>query len=252
MSSDVSRKRVETVVGKVVGYVRVSTEDQGEFGSSPEAQESRVRSYCEAAHLDLAYVVNVDESAKNLDRPGLKTVLASLDAGAAQGVVVAKIDRLTRDVGDLEALLRKYFGPGAGCRLYSVAEVVDTATAKGRFLLRLHVALAQLERETTVERTQEVLDYKRAKGDRTGSVPYGFDLDPTGPTNKAGRPVRLIENPVEQAMIVRIRLWHDAGHSSRAIARSLNLDAIPTKTGLATWSHSAVVKILARPERPST
>ncbi len=236
-------------IENVVGYVRVSTEDQGEFGSSPDAQASRIRAYCEAAKLDLVDLVNVDESAKSLDRPGLKAVLARLDAGEVQGVVVAKVDRLTRDVGDLEELLRHYFGPGAGKRLYSVAEVVDTSSAKGRFLLRLHVALAQLERETTVERTQEVLDFKRAKGDRTGGVPYGWDLDPTGPVNKRGRPVRLIPNPEEQEVIAVILAWKAGGMGLRTIAEQLNFASVSTKQGRGIWSHSAVAKILARAER---
>ncbi len=234
---------------KVVGYVRVSTEDQGEFGSSPEAQESRIRAYCEATNLDLIDLVSVDESAKSLDRPGLKAVLAYLDRLDASGVVVAKIDRLTRDLGDWQDLLRRYFSMKAGMRLYSVSDAVDTASAKGRFLLNLHVALAQLERETTVERTQEVLDFKRAKGDRTGGIPFGFDLDEDGPRNKRGRPIRLVENPSEQTSVRWIQLWKFEGKSLRAIAERLNTLGVPTKTGRGVWTHSAVSKILARAER---
>lgn len=85
---------------KVVGYVRVSTEEQATQGVSLQAQEAKLRQYCDLYGHDLAEVViDAGQSAKTLNRPGLAKVLASLEAGEVEGVVILKLDRLTRTIG---------------------------------------------------------------------------------------------------------------------------------------------------------
>lgn len=230
-----------------VGYARVSTEEQASEGVSLEAQEARVRAYCRAHGLEVADLVVADESAKNLDRQGLRAALAALDS--ADVLVVARLDRLTRSVADWCELLRSPFGPDpqSARQLHTAADGrLDTVTATGRLLLNIRVAISQWERETIVERTREALDHKRARGDRTGGVPYGWDLDPDSPLNKAGRPTGLVPNDAEQAVVARIRELASAGMKPRAIAAELTAAGVPTKRGLGPWAHSAVAKILGR------
>lgn len=102
---------------KVIGYVRVSTEEQATQGVSLAAQEAKLRQYRELFGHDLVEVVNDGgQSAKTLNRPGLQSALAALKNGQADGLLVLKLDRLTRSVRDLGELLESYFTKSAlGC-----------------------------------------------------------------------------------------------------------------------------------------
>ncbi|MCP4807614.1 MAG: recombinase family protein, partial [Proteobacteria bacterium] len=83
----------------VVAYLRVSTDSQAEHGVSLATQRSRVAAYADLYGLELVDVIeDGGASAKNLDRPGLTEALAQLSAGDAKGLLVAKLDRLTRSV----------------------------------------------------------------------------------------------------------------------------------------------------------
>jgi site-specific DNA recombinase len=232
---------------RVLGYIRVSTDEQASDGVSLGAQEAKIRTYCGLYDLDLVdLVADPGVSAKTLDRPGLARALARLDRGEAEGIVVAKLDRLSRSVGDWDHLIARYFGERAGRKLFSVADAIDTRTAAGRLVLNVLMSVAQWERETNAERTRDALAHKRARGERTGSVPYGADLDSRGPTNARGRPTRLVPNLQEQAIIARIRVLRAEGLSPRKIAARLNDAGVPTKEGKGPWIHTAVVKILRR------
>ena len=92
---------------RVIGYVRVSTNEQAENGVSLAAQEQKIRSYCKGNGWQCVRVVRDDGySAKDLKRPGLQHILAEFPARKRRfdGIVVAKLDRLTRSVRDLVRL----------------------------------------------------------------------------------------------------------------------------------------------------
>ena len=231
----------------MIGYVRVSREEQAE-GDSPAVQEDRLRRYAALYNLELvAVLTDPGESGKSLDRPGLKAALQALDAGRGRGLLVAKLDRLTRSVRDLGEVLETHFGERGGCRLISVNEQIDTRTANGRMMLNILTSVAQWERETIVERTREALAFKRRQGQRTGGVPYGFDLDPRGPRNKKGRAVGLRARAEEQGGLDALVGLAAAGLSLRAIAARLDAGGYPTKRG-GRWKPSTVERILKRPE----
>lgn len=231
---------------RVVGYARVSTEDQASEGVSLDAQSDKIRAYAALYGLDLVELVAGGESAKSLDRPAFCRALALLDSGAADGLVVAKLDRLSRSVVDLGWLVAHYFGESGRRQLFAVAESIDTRTAAGRLVLNVLMSVAQWEREAIVERTRDALRHKRQQGERTGGVPYGFDLDPSSPLNRAGRPTRLVENPAESAIVARILALAAEGRSPRAIAAELVRLGVPTKQARGPWRHSAVARILDR------
>ena len=85
----------------VVAYLPVSTDGQADAGVSLEAQRAKVNAYAQLYDLDLVeIVVDGGISAKTLDRPGLQRALDLLEAGKASGLLVAKLDRLTRSVRD--------------------------------------------------------------------------------------------------------------------------------------------------------
>ena len=90
-------------------------------------------------------------SAKSLHRPGLARLLALVKAGAVQVVVVSKLDRLTRSVGDLDKLMKLFERKGVA--LVSLQESLDATTATGRLMMNLLASVSQWEREVIGERT---------------------------------------------------------------------------------------------------
>ncbi len=210
---------------KVVGYARVSTKEQA-GGYSPDGQVAKLRMYCELHGLDLVAVhQDLGRSGKNLDRPGLREALDDLDSGRAGGLVVAKLDRLTRSVRDLDRLLEGWFTGGVGADLHSVGDSIDTTTAVGRLVLNVVVSVAQWERETIAERVQDGHDMARREGTFAGEAPYGWDVG--GVKGEKARP--LVPVPEEQAVIARILRERREGRSLRKIASGLSADLIPTK-----------------------
>ncbi len=223
---------------RVVGYVRVSTEEQASEGVSLAAQSEKLRAYAGLYDLDLAWIeTDAGASAKSLDRPGLRRALGCLEIGEAQGIVVAKLDRLTRSVRDLAELLDGYFGERAGFQLFSVADSIDTRTAAGRLVLNVLMSVAQWERETIVERTRDAMRHKRGKGERLGTIPYGFQLGPDGKT--------LAPNAGEQNALGVIDRLKREGKSLREIAATLDRFAFPSRGG-GKWSTSTLAGILKR------
>lgn len=223
----------------VIGYIRVSTEEQSKEGVSVDSQIAKIKSYCLLYDLNLVdVVVDAGFSAKSLKRPGLTTVLAALKAKKADGVVVTKLDRLSRAVKDWNTLIDGYFGEKAGKQLCSVGDQIDTRTAGGRLVLNMLMSVAQWEREVIAERTSESLQFKKSKGERVGAVPFGHDLADDG--------VNLVANAQEQAVITEIHRLKSEGHSLRQVAEELTRQGIATKEGNTSWGHQAVARILAR------
>ncbi len=224
---------------RVVGYVRVSTDEQATSGVSLDAQIEKVRAYAGLYDLELIEVVSdPGVSAKTLDRPGLTRALAMLEDGTVDGIVVVKLDRLTRSVADLATLLDGYFGESAGKLLFSVGDSIDTRTAAGRLVLNVLMSVSQWEREVIVERTRSAMAYKRSRSERvSGQIPYGFTLDVDGK--------RLNPNQTEAAVLADVRAMHAAGRPLRAIADELTRRGIPTRSGK-PWSHATVQTIVKR------
>lgn len=219
----------------VVGYLRVSTEEQEASGLGLADQEMKVRNYCSLYGLELVGLYIDAASGKDLRRPGLEAALGDLEAGRAGGLIVAKLDRLTRSVRDLGTLIGQYFGK---FDLVVVAEQVDTRTAGGRLVLNLLVSVAQWERETIGERTRDALRVKRRQGKKTGGgVPFGFDLASDGET--------LVENEADQAVIRKANRLRKAGHGFYTVARRLNEQGHRTKRG-GLFNQSIISKILFR------
>lgn len=136
---------VEGLRMKVIGYIRVSTDEQAQGGVSLEAQRAKLEQYAELYDLDLVdIVVDAGVSAKNLHREGLK------------------------------AALKKYFGTKYA--LLSVAEKVDTSSAAGRMILNIMATVSQWEREVIGERTSAALQHKIAQGQHVGSPALGFRM----------------------------------------------------------------------------
>lgn len=222
---------------KVIGYVRVSTEEQATTGVSLDAQRARLKMYAELHELELVAVIeDAGVSAKTLNRPGLQAALAALDAGEAEGLLVVKLDRLTRSVRGLADLLEQYFGTRFA--LHSVAERVDTSSAAGRMILNIMTTVAQFEREAISERTSHALQYKMAQGEHIGAPPMGYALVDG----------KLEEIPEELETVKRIRELRAQGLVLRDIAAQLEAESRRTKRGGTRWHSQTVNRILQRIE----
>jgi DNA invertase Pin-like site-specific DNA recombinase len=218
---------------KVIGYIRVSTEQQADEGVSLEAQEAQIRAYCATYGHELIGIEADAASASSLDRDGLTIALARLTLRQADALVVCKMDRLSRSVGDLPGLLDRYFAPGKHT-LISVTEHVDTSSAAGRMLLNMLTVVSQWEREVISERTRAALRHKKAKGERVGTIPYGYSLAADG--------IRLEPHPGEQRIVALIGELRASGMSLRAIVDELNRHSEPAARG-ARWHLTTVARI---------
>src|SRR5580700_4917639 len=197
---------------KAIAYIRVSTDRQAEQGVSLEAQEAKIRAMATVQSAELVdVIVDGGESAKSLNRPGLQRLLALINAGKAQAVIVAKLDRLTRSVKDLCELLELF--EKRKVALISVAESLDTGSAAGRLVITIMGAVSQWEREAIGERTRDALRHKRGNGERVGNIEFGYRLSPD---------LRHVEpDPTEQAALAEIRGLRREGHTLRGIAMTL-------------------------------
>ena len=219
---------------KAVAYTRVSTDKQADFGVSLEAQNEKVRAMAVVHGAELVEVItDAGESAKSLSRPGMNRLLALVDSGAVNVVIVAKLDRLTRSVKDLAILLDRLTKRGVS--LISVAESLDTGSAAGRLVLNIMVSVSQWEREAIGERTKDAMRHKKATGQCVGNIPFGQRLAADG--------VHLEADPAEQGILARIRELNVAGFSSRRIADELNRQGLTTRRGTA-WRFQYVADAL--------
>lgn len=215
---------------RLLGYCRVSTLEQASEGHSLAAQRERIEAWGRLHDVPVVGVIeDAGVSATTLDRPGLQEARARLRAGEADGLIVTKLDRLTRRVRHLGTLVEDHFRKAA---LVSVAESIDTRTAAGRLVLNVLGSVAEWEADAIAERTSEVLQSKKRRGERVGQVPYGFRVDPSD--SKC-----LTPDMEQQATIDRIERMRGEGLSARRIAAQLTAD-----TGR-KWHANSIVRILA-------
>lgn len=221
---------------KAIGYVRVSTDQQADRGVSLQAQTERVRAMATVQGAELVDVVlDGGESAKSMRRPGLQRVLAMVESGAVEAVIVAKLDRLTRSVKDLCSLLELF--EKRRVALVSVAESLDTGSAAGRLVITIMGAVSQWEREAIGERTRDALRHKRSNGQRVGNIAYGYRLSPDG--------VHVEPDTAEQVVVTEIRRHRAQGTSLRKIAAALNECGYRTRRGT-EWRLESVARVLNR------
>lgn len=219
---------------RAVGYVRVSTNDQADSGLSLEHQEQKIRAMAEMRDVQLLeIIVDAGLSAKTLDRPGIQRVLAMIDAGSVDAIIVLKLDRLTRSVRDLGAIIDRI--ERRDVALMSVYEYIDSSTANGRLMLNMLGSIAQWEREAIGERTADALRAKRARGERSGAEPFGFRVNGDRRTLHPFEP--------EQEVIRVIAECRDARYSLQDVADELNRRGFRTRGG-SSWRPQNIHGIL--------
>ena len=161
-------------MSNTVAYVRVSTEDQIEF--SPDAQAKRCRDLARLRDLGPVMVL-ADEgwSGKNLERPAMTELLALVEAGEVDHLLIWRWDRLSRDQGDFARLV-KLFGEH-GVTVHSVNEGdLDLASASGKMQVGVTGVFAQYYRDQIVENTKMGQRQAAEKGRWQNHPPTGYDM----------------------------------------------------------------------------
>jgi len=226
---------------KVMGYVRVSTEEQAREGVSLKAQEDKIKKYADLHNLDLVEVIRDEgKSGKDLNREGIQKVITLCKDRSVDHLVVYKMDRLTRRTLDLLTLVEEVFKPNR-VQFHSISEKVDTSTAQGKFFLTITGAMAQMERDLISERTKEALQYKISKGELVGSPPLGFEAIE-----------KELRKTQDELIVVQeiFKMKRGRGKSKlslRQIANRLNEKVIPTKRG-GKW-YAGTVRYILRNSR---
>lgn len=114
-------------------------------------------------------------SGGSMERPGLQRLLADLDAGRIDVVVVYKIDRLTRSLADFARIVERFDARGAS--FVSVTQAFNTTSSMGRLTLNVLLSFAQFEREVTGERIRDKIAASKARGMWMGGIPpLGYDI----------------------------------------------------------------------------
>lgn len=157
-------------------------------------------------------------SGGNINRPALKRLLADVEDGRIDVVVVYKIDRLSRSLGDFAKIVDLF--DAHGVTFVSVTQQFNTTTSMGRLTLNILLSFAQFEREVTGERIRDKLAASKAKGMWMGGVPpLGYDVQDR----------KLVINEPE-AMLVRDIFTRFSEHGSAAqLVRELQIEGHTTK-----------------------
>jgi len=139
-----------------VGYVRCSTIEQNEARQMKMMEEQKV----EKVFLDKA-------SGKNTERKEFKAMMSFIRAGDT--VIVESISRIARNTRDLLSIVSEFVEKGV--EFISLKENIDTTTPQGRFMLTVFGALAELERESTLQRQREGIEIAKGEGKYKGRKP---------------------------------------------------------------------------------
>jgi len=213
---------------KVIAYYRVSTPRQGRSGLGLDAQRAAVRQFAENESLTiLAEHVEI-ETARGADALERRPELAkALNAARKHkcAVLVAKLDRLSRDVCFISALMAQHVP-------FIVAELGRNADP---FMLHIYAALAEQERRMISERTRQALAAARERGVVLGNAKQAL-------ANK--------NESVARAESLRPLLARMSGLSARAIAAELTMQRVPTVRG-AGWSAKTVLRVMERLRIPA-
>ena len=202
------------------------------------AQEDRLRAYCAMRGIEVAELVidaGVSGGIELSGRAGGSRLLAAIRAGRAGAVVALKLDRLFRDASDCLATTKAWDRAGVALHLVDLGgQAIDTSSTMGRFFLTMMAGVAEMEKNMIGDRTRTALQHKRSRGERVGSVPYGFALAADG--------IHLEQDEAEREVIALVKELRSAGMSLRKIGDRLTASgAVPRNGG--AWHPQTVANI---------
>lgn len=208
---------------QMIGYLRCSTEEQAASGLGIEAQREAMESAATRRGWSVEWIADEGASGKSIN-PGLRRALHQCETGQAEGIVVAKMDRLARSVIHAADILAA--AKAQGWNLVVLDLGVDLQTPQGKAMAQMMAVFAELERELIGQRTREALAARKAQG-----LPIG-------------RP-RL----ASASVVRRIVTEREHGRSYRAIAADLSTSGVLSPAGSTVWQESSVRRIFHSTQR---
>jgi DNA invertase Pin-like site-specific DNA recombinase len=211
---------MQAKTNQFVAYYRVSTDRQGRSGLGIDAQREAVARHMASVGGQLIAEHTEIETGKRNDRPELAKALAVCRKRRGAKLVIAKLDRLSRNVAFIAAMMDSH-----------VEFVACDNPHATRLTLHILAAVAEHEREMISARTKAALAAAKARGTRLGR--YGAET--LAPAHKAAAQARAAE--------LRLILIEMAGRSTRAIAAELTARGILTPRG-GRWQAQSVANVL--------
>jgi DNA invertase Pin-like site-specific DNA recombinase len=231
---------------RAIGYIRLSPVNSREAGDSaadalgPAAQRKALDRWCASNGAELVSVfedLDVSGGAALDKRPALMAALDAIEETGATVLLVAKRDRLARDV--VNAAMIERLAERAGARIRSAAGEGtdgDAMDPSGMLMRGIVDLFAQYERAVIRARTRSALAVKASRGERTGQIPYGKRLAADG--------IHVEDDPAEVRVLALVHALRAEGLSLRAIVARLEADGAPCRGG--RWHLKTVVRLLDR------
>ena len=206
---------------RAIGYASLNTINPQPTHLSLGDQERMIRDYARAHDMELVQICTEIKNTNNdLDHPQLEKVLKAAAKEEFDVLVIARLDRLTRNIRYLNAIIAEIcvkYGVG----LISIEEGLDTSADSGQLAINIIDIFTKWDSKRISDRTREIIARKRERGERVGHAPFGYTYQ-----NK-----KLVEVPEEQRTVELICRKRDEGMSYHKIARLLNEESIASKRG---------------------
>lgn len=200
---------------RIIGYIRCSTSEQADSGAGLQAQRHALQQAATQRGYELTIIEDAGASGKTLTRPGLTEALTRIESGLADGIMVAKLDRLSRSVIDFGNLVAR--AERNGWNIIALDFGIDLSTPSGKLIANVLMSVAQWEREAIGQRTRDALAVRKAQG------------------VTLGRPPVLSDEVRERVRLMRV----EERLSFARIAERLTEERVPTAHG-GQWRASTV------------
>lgn len=216
-------------------YVRVSTDEQRDYGYSIDNQIRNLEDYCHKNDYEIIGIYNdAGHSGKDLFRPAMQKMLEDIKNGKVDKLVAIKVDRLTRNGYDGYWLLN--YCEEHNTKIELSLEPYDVSTANGEMIFGMNLIFGQRERKEIGARTKRGLEEMALQKRHPGKAPYGYVRNENG---------HLEINIIEAEVVKEIYELCSKGTSSREIARIMRKGNRYLKHG--KWEDDRVYNILSNP-----
>lgn len=231
---------------RAIGYVRVSTDDQAEYGLSLDAQDATIRATARLNGWHLVTIVREESSGAVplVQRPGGLDLVRMLAADTAEILCVVDLDRLGRDAQDVQLVVNKL--AARDVQVWAGGAEVRVSSMMDRVILNLKAEVSQEERRKIGERTKRALGQARAEGRKwAGRVPMtGRAVEDPTMRRKDGSPVvRVLPNEHMRTIAAVCAGMQGEGVSLRAIGKWLEEQQVPTANGGKWWPTTVAILI---------
>jgi DNA invertase Pin-like site-specific DNA recombinase len=226
---------------EAIAYVRQSRAEQRQRVCHPDRQLAQLVAYCD--HQGLYLCADIwDKGTTGItpltQRPGGKELVELVAEGQVGHLVVASLDRLFTKPADAIRYVRWFRTRGLTLHLLDVGgKVLKLSGAEGELFLRIATDLVRMQRKAHGEHVKTALTQKKSRGERVGTVPFGWQLDADGRT--------LIPNLAERALAQRAGAMQGDGIPVRQIAAILAAEGHRTRHGTPV-TRSTVHRMIQR------